>query len=100
MSYTLNRIGGEATKPAAVARDFIVVLEDKPLIAYDGGLANYKATSAKGQGKAKFDPQAAGKSQYKTMLAQKQDAVASAMARAMPRAWAGFEDSIPSPMRW
>ena len=30
MSYTLNRIDGEATKPAAVARDFIVVLEDKP----------------------------------------------------------------------
>ena len=86
VSYTLNRIDGEATKPAAVARDFIVVLEDKPLIAYDGGLANYKATSAKGQGKAKFDPQAAGKSQYKAMLAQKQDAVASAMARAMPRA--------------
>ena len=85
-SYTLTRIDGVATKPAAVARDFIVVLEDKPLIAYDGGLANYKATSAKEQGKAKFDPQAAGKSQYKAMLAQKQDAVASAMARAMPRA--------------
>ena len=86
ISYTLTRIDGETTKPPAVARDFIVVLEDKPLIAYDGGLANYKPTSAKGQGKAKFDPQAAGKSQYKAMLAQKQDAVASAMARAMPRA--------------
>ena len=85
-SYTLNRIDGDAIKPAAVSRDYIVVLEDEPLIAYDGGLENYKATSAKGQGKAKFDAQAAGKSQYKAMLAQKQDAVASAMARAMPRA--------------
>ena len=84
--YTLNRIDGEATKPAAVARDFIVVLEDKPLIAYDGGLANFKATSAKGQGKAKFDPQVAGKSQYKAMLAQKQDAVVAAMSRAIPQA--------------
>ena len=28
ISYTLTRIDGETAKPAAVARDFIVVLED------------------------------------------------------------------------
>jgi minor extracellular serine protease Vpr len=86
VSYTLTRIDGAATKPVAVARDFIVVLEDKPLIAYDGGVEDYKATSAKGQNKIKFDPKMAGKSQYKAMLAQRQNEVASVMAGALPQA--------------
>ena len=86
MTYTLKRIDGAVAKPTAAARDFIVVLEDQPLIAYDGGLERFTATSAKGQGKTKFDPKMAAKSQYKALLAQKQDAVVAAISQVMPRA--------------
>ena len=86
VSYTLTTVDEKASKPAAQVREFIVVLEDEPLIAYDGGLRDLKATSAKGQRTAKFDPKKASKSQYKTFLRQRQNDVESALNLALPSA--------------
>ena len=83
---THNATVASKAKSKVQKSEFIVVLEDAPLATYHGGTNNLKATSAKSQGKPKFDAKAAAISDYKQLLKQRQDNVISAMSNAVPRA--------------
>ncbi|MFN8474793.1 MAG: S8 family serine peptidase [Anaerolineae bacterium] len=72
-----------ATYPA---KRWIVQLKDAPVAKYDGGVAGYKATSAKAAGQTKLDTNSADAKAYAAYLDAQQKAFASALSKVAPDA--------------
>ncbi|MFN8498216.1 MAG: S8 family serine peptidase [Anaerolineae bacterium] len=72
-----------ATYPA---KRWIVQLKDAPVAKYNGGVAGYKATSAKAAGQAKLDADSGDAKAYAAYLESQQKAFASTLSKVAPGA--------------